>query len=142
MIDIENIVFNNVATALRNKYGQKNISVYGDYVETPTSFPCVCLYEEDNYTYAKTQDENQENDIVSVFTLYVYCNKADGKKSQAKEITDLVDEEMNKMLYTRTFRNQIPNTDRTIYRIAARYRAVVHKGVEVGNNTVYHIYRN
>ena len=139
MIDIENVVFNKVATALRNEYS--DISVYGEYVSSPTSFPCVTLVEDDNYIYRRTQDTNVENHVNVMYTLTVYSNLESGKKQEAKAIMAKADELMLGMNFTRTMRNQIPNEDRTIYRIVARYEAVVEKAATIGDDDVYHIYR-
>lgn len=140
MIDIENKVFNDVATVLRQKFD--GIYVVGEYLELPNSFPCVTLVEEDNYTYTDSQDQSlKENHATVVYTVNVYSNKTNGKKSEAKKIADEIDGLMEGMKFTRTFRSQIPNTDRTIYRIIMRYTAVVSRGVKNGNTTTYKIYR-
>lgn len=140
MIDIENKVFNDIAVPLREQF--KGIYVVGEYVDLPNSFPCVTLVEEDNYTYTGSQDGSlKENHATVVYTVNVYSNKTKGKKTEAKEIADVVDGLMQDMKFTRTFRSQIPNTDRTIYRIIMRYSAVVSKGIEDGETTTYQMYR-
>ncbi len=140
MIDIENIVINQVYQALQEKF--PNIVFYGEYVEAPASFPCVCLVEDDNFTYTESQDTNlQENNANLLYTLNVYSNKQNGKKAEAKAITDVIDTAMQNMMFTRTLRSQIPNVDRSIYRITARYKAVVSSGKENGENTIFQMYR-
>jgi len=121
MIDIENEVFNNVATALRASY--QGISVYGETVETPSSFPSVSLVEDDNSEVETnvTLARNNETTCNLMYTANVYSNLKTGKKAQAKAIMDIVDEQMHNMGFIRTMRNQLPNLDRTIYRCTARY---------------------
>lgn len=141
MIDIENKVFNSIASVLRTEFS--GISVYGEYIDVPSSFPCVTIVEDDNYTYQRSQDtSNTEHHANIVYTVNVYSNLTNGKKDQAKKIMDRIDSLMQGMKFTRSMRNQIPNTDRTIYRITARYNAVVEEAHEIDGNAVYQIYRS
>ena len=113
MIDIENKVFNDIATMLRAKYN--GISVYGEYVDTPSSFPSVTIVMDDNSTYTRSQDSSLEEHHASVmFSVNVYSNLVSGKKSQAKAIAEDIDNAMLNMKFTRSMMNQIPNVDRTI----------------------------
>ena len=139
MIDIENIIFTALATALRTQY--PGISVYGEYVEVPASFPCVTIIEADNKVYNRTRDlDGVEHDVEVMYEINVYTNDTNGKKSKAKEIASLIDTEMTGMLFTRTFRGQTPNIDRSIYRVTMRYRAVVREAVDMGNTKVHVIH--
>lgn len=121
MVDIENDVFNYVANALRVEF--PGISVYGEQVETPSTFPSVSLVEDDNseldsnLTLARTP----ETACSLMYTANVYSNLVSGKKTQAKAIMDIIDARMHDMGFIRTMRNQLPNLDRTIYRVTARY---------------------
>ena len=121
MIDIENEVFNSVANALRAEFPR--ISVYGEVVETPSSFPSVSLVEDDNSEIEsnKTLGRLPETACNLMYTANAYSNLKTGKKAQAKAIMDVIDERMHHMGFTRTMRSQLPNVDRTIYRITARY---------------------
>lgn len=124
MIDLENEVFNTVANALRASYS--GISVYGETVETPSSFPSVSLVEDDNseIEFNKTLARKPETACNLMYTANVYSNLKTGKKAQAKAIMDVIDQRMHDMGFIRTMRSQIPNLDRTIYRITARYTQV------------------
>lgn len=144
MIDVEPIAFNTVATALRAAYSP--ISIYGEPTETPAAFPCVVLEQSDSSVYQKTQDgTNRENHNSLMFSLNVYSNLPAGsnpsKKMQAKAIMNIIDEQMRSMGFTRTMCSPVQNTDRKIYRITARYTAVVAAGMKSGENTVYQIYK-
>ena len=125
MIDIENQVFNTVVNALRASYN--GISVYGEYIETPSSFPCVTLVEDDNSEIVSntTLYRNPETASNLMYTANVYSNLKTGKKAQAKAIMDVVDTQMRNMGFSRTMRSQLPNVDRTIYRVTARYTRVI-----------------
>lgn len=128
MIDIENEVFNKVATVVRAKYGS-TFFITGEYVNAPSTFPCVSIVEESNQTYRNTRDSSSnENHAQVVYEVNVYSNKTKGKKSQCKEIIALIDETMESIGFTRTLLNPVPNEqDATIYRMLARYRAIVSK---------------
>lgn len=121
MIDIENSVFTYVANALRAEF--PSISIYGEVVETPSSFPSVSLVEDDNSEIAtnKTLGRLPETACNLMYTANVYSNLKTGKKAQAKAIMDVIDTRMHHMGFERTMRSQLPNLDRTIYRITARY---------------------
>lgn len=125
MIDIENEVFNTVANSLRAEF--PNISIYGEYVETPESFPCVCLVEDENTDDPAYMPLTREEPTVSnlMYSANVYSNLTTGKKKQAKTILDSIDKRMHKLGFTRVMRSQLPNVDRTIYRVTARYTKVI-----------------
>ncbi len=128
MIDIENDVFSKVASVVRAKYGN-TFFITGEYVKSPSTFPCVSIVEEDNQSYRNTRDsKSNENHVQVVYEVNVYSNKTKGKKSQCKEIIALIDETLCNMGFTRTLLNHVPNEqDATIYRMLARYRAIVSK---------------
>ena len=125
MRDIENEVFNTVANALRAVYGD-NIVISGEYNETPSAFPFVTLIEDDNYEVAETRTLARLPETASnlMYTANVYSNLKSGRKAQAKAIMDIVDEQMHNMGFQRNSRNQLPNIDRTIYRVTARYTQI------------------
>ena len=125
MIDLENEIFNCVAVALRSAYN--GISVYGEYVESPSSFPSVSLVEDDNSEIVSntTLYRNPETASNLMYTANVYSNLKTGKKAQAKAIMDVVDAQMRNMGFNRTMRSQLPNVDRTIYRVTARYTRTI-----------------
>lgn len=142
MIDIENIVVNNVINALETSLGTDAPVVYSEYVEVPSDFPCVSIYEADNSTYRRTQDNALTEHHASVmYQINVYVADETDKKSTAKKIANVVDLAMQNMKFTRTFMNQVPNQDRTIYRITLRYTAVVGESFAVGTTDVYPMYR-
>ena len=128
MIDIESQVFNYVSNALRAEYGN-NISIYGEYVESPEQFPSVCLVEEDNAQLPENVTINREPETICnlMYTVNVYSNLVTGKKKQAKDISELIDDCMLALGFMRTMRAQIPNLDRTIYRVTTRYTQIYQK---------------
>lgn len=132
MIDIENEIFNIVANAVRTEY--PDIYMVGEYVHSPSKFPCVSLIEMDNTAYDKTQTSgNLENHASVMYELDVYSNKTSGKKSECKKITALIDKEMSALGFSRTMLQPIPNVDdATIYRMKGRYMGVISE-----NKTIF-----
>ena len=128
---IENDVFTAVAVKLRSEYGAENIYVTGEYTPTPPKFPCVFIYEADNSNIGF--DGCCEEVVTGVmYSVEVYSNKQNGKKTEAKEIMQTVDSVMTPLGFTRTMMQQIPNlSDATIFRLTARYSAAVI------NNVIY-----
>ena len=128
MIDIENEVYNTIAEALGEKFDP--ISVYGEYVKSPAKFPAVMIEEKSNSALVRTQDSGSlENHASLMYEVNVYSNKQVGKKSECKAIFALIDTEFQKLGFTRTTKEPIPNLDdATIYRMVGRYTAVVSTG--------------
>ncbi len=132
MIDIESDVFSIVSKKVREVYPK--IYMTGEYVKAPSSFPCVSLVEADNQIYRNTRTTDSiENHVQVVYEVNVYSNKKTGRKSECKNILSVIDERMEALGFTRTLASQVPNEeDATIYRMVARYRAIVSK-----NKTIY-----
>jgi hypothetical protein len=133
MIDIENPVFNRVATRVREVF--PDISMAGEYVKSPPSFPAGSLVEMDNSTRIETIDSgSNENHANVMYEANVYSNKTTGKKSECREILALIDEEMLAIGFSRVAMTPVPNEyDSTIYRMVGRYRAAV--------SSTHHIFR-
>ena len=125
MINIENEVFDSIATAVRNEY--PDAYVVGEYVKTPSQFPCVSMVEIDNVAYERTQSSGSlENHADVTYEVNIYSNKTSGKKSECKAIASLIDNEFATLGFSRTMLQPIPNVDdATIYRMLGRYRGVV-----------------
>ena len=125
MINIESVVFNRVAMRVREVFS--DIYITGEYVKSPPSFPAASLVEMDNSTRIETIDSgSNENHANVMYEVNVYSNKANGKKSECREILALIDEEMLAMGFSRSTLTPVPNeNDSTIYRMVGRYRATV-----------------
>lgn len=127
MIDIESEVFGIISTKTREKY--PNAYITGEYVPTPPSFPCISVVEEDNQVYKGTRSsEIIENHSQIMYEVTVYSNKTKGKKTEAKVILSLIDDLFARLGFTRIMYSPVANgLDTTIYRVVARYRAIVSK---------------
>jgi hypothetical protein len=130
MIDVEAAVFNRVAEKFDIAY--PNGTRVSEPIDAPASFPCMSLVEADNATYTGSLDaEMMEHDAWLMYELNVYSNLASGAKQQCKEIIALVDDELLAMGFTRTFCHQTKNADTKIYRMTARYRAIISEELRI-----------
>lgn len=127
MINVESEIFNIVAKAIRDAF--PGAYVVGEYVKSPSRFPCVSIVEFDNTAYERTQTSgNLENHADLTYEVNIYSNKTSGKKSECRAIAALIDNELATLGFSRTMLQPIPNVDdATIYRILGRYRGVVSK---------------
>lgn len=131
MNNIENDIFTLVATRLRTELGASNIYITGEYNAVPPKFPCVYLYEADNFNAGG--DSCRAEVITGVmYEVQIYSNLTNGKKSECKKIAQIIDSVLSPLGFTRTMLQQIPNMqDATIFRMIARYTA------SVIDNTIY-----
>ena len=141
MIDIENKVLSVVREAVLAAF--PNASVYGEYIDVPESFPCVTVTEDTNYTYVYSKDEQlMEHHAEVQYAVNVYSNLQTGAKLEVRKIMGIADAAMQNMKFWRTMSRQVPNVDRSIYRMIARYRAVVGEPtVDADGNLVYQMYQ-
>ena len=124
MVNIENELFSEVAGILREQF--KGIKVYSEYVNSPSSFPCVTFMEQDNYTNIESLPlSNIEAASNLMYEINVYSNKKNGKKQECKDIMSVIDGIMLNKGFVRIMLNPIQNiNDDTIYRIVSRYRKI------------------
>ena len=125
MIDFENWIYTPIANKLRAEFD--SISVYGETVRSPARFPAVMIDERGNNALERTQDSGGlENHASLMYEVNVYSNKQAGKKAECKAILKVIDDEFQRMGFTRTLKEPIDNLDdATIYRMVARYTAVI-----------------
>lgn len=127
MINIENEIFDDVSTKVRTSVS--DVFMSGEYVKSPPHFPAVSLVEMSNSTYGSTITSSEtENHSVLMYEVNVYSNKKTGKKSECRKILSIIDDAMRSLGFTRSMLEPIPNiNDATIYRMVARYTAIVSK---------------
>ena len=125
MIDVNNEVFTNVATSVRN--GHVGTTVTGEYTRTPSKFPAVTLDETQNVMLDRLEDSSNEELFAGVtYRLQVFSNKQIGKKAEARAIFATADAEMRRMGFRRVTYTTTPEIyDSTIYSITATYEAVI-----------------
>ena len=140
MIDISNVILREIKTAVQTTYPDCQCLSYNP--DTISKYPCVTVVQKDNYMYdGSLDDRNVEHHANVVFEVQVYSNNSQGKREEAKKILNIADKAIVGCNFTRSLTSELPNVDRGVYRLYARYRAVVAEGVDINGNTVHQIYR-
>lgn len=124
MIDLETEIFIEVEDALLEVYPDLYMlpSVTGD----PAEFPAVVFYEADNSVVNRyrTQDTSDQR-VQLMYEVQVYSNKAQGAKTETKQILKVIDEKMLAMGFSRIMSQQLTNLYQpSVARRIARYEAV------------------
>ena len=97
------------------------------------------LNEKTNTVLQETSDEIIENHVNLMYQVDIFSNLTSGKKAECKKILKIVDEIMSEMGFVRILCEPIENLeDATIYRITARYSAIVGREI----NGINQVYRN
>lgn len=125
MIDVNNEVFTNVATAVRDNHIATTVT--GEYTRKPSKFPAVTLDETSNVMVDRLEDSSNEERFAGVtYRLQVFSNKESGKKAEARAIFATADAEMRRMGFRRVAYTTTPEIyESTVYNITATYEAVV-----------------
>lgn len=137
MIDVENAVFNKIVTATRTQFltDYPNLTLYGEYVEVSEKFPCVSVWQEDNYTTLSTREiaTTDEPYVTAMFHTEIQTVGQD-RKAVAKKLANFVDAEFRGMGFTRLAMMVLPNIDRNAFRITMRHQGLVQKPIEQGKD--------
>lgn len=133
MIDAEFAIYNAVSTELKLIY--PDTFTTGDLSAAPARFPAVSIVEISNGVVRGARTKNIENAVSVAYEVNVYSNKVGYNKIEAKEILSVVDSSFQNLGFTRTFCNPVQNLeDRNIYRIVARYEAVIDRDFWIYQN--------
>ena len=140
MIDIENLVYDTVYTALRTIYPTLNIT--SGYDEKEAKYPTVIVRQTNSVpVQSMNTDASAENFTRVTFEVEAVSDKENTARSQCKELLNAADTAMQNMKFRRIHMNRPVNTDRTVYRQYARYEVIVGKPYLKNGNTVYPMYR-
>ena len=142
MVDIESYVFTRLTEAILLRY--PNAHITNDPVAELAGYPAVTIMEIGNATLRRMQDDEPVEHYVTVtYEVNIYSNERLGKMTVCKDILDIVDGVMLGMKFTKGLTRRLPAVDhsRTVYRLYARYTAVVDEGTVDGDTTTYHMYR-
>ena len=123
MIDIENQVFTELKTKLLAE--KSNLKVDSVFQNTPSSFPFVSCEMIGNSKSLSLNDMcGGEKGSNITFEIHIY-SKSSTKKTEAKEISQIVDEYFNSIGFWR--QSYVPFQDNETFRIVLMYGAVVSK---------------
>lgn len=124
MIDISNTVYTLVKNAL-NEF-DPSIGTSSTYKNTPSKYPFVSVEEIENMVDTLTSDCEVENHALVQYEINVYA-KDPNKKSKATEILQVVDTLLKSYGFVRVSKNNLQDTNETMFQIVARYEAIVSK---------------
>lgn len=141
MISPDSFVFAEVSKTLRERFD--GIFVAGEYVEVPSKFPAVTVAEASNNVVTRMRTADRlENAVTLMYETNVFSNLSSGKKAEAREIQEVVDEVFESLGFTRIYCSPQPNLqDSKIYRIFSRYQGVDRPEYTV-DEVIHRIYTN
>ena len=127
MIDFENKIFTDIYNVVTASYPDAYVTAEEE--NTEPSFPAVYISVSDSYqTFEFINSSREENFRDLVVDINVYSNLVTGRKTQAKKIMSLINDEMLAMGFTGSSMNVLNLTNpenKLITRLFARYRAAV-----------------
>lgn len=140
MIDVENHVIDGISEMLTGKF--PGVRILSSHVRAPSEFPCVMIYESGNSTLEKTRGiDGTERHAEIRFTVEVHTNDRSGKKQRAKEISNAIDSEMQRIGFFRASRGYTFGTaESSICIVSTAYRGLVGEGAE-GDQKILYVYR-
>ena len=126
MIDIENALFDKLANLLETEFSELADNVYSEIPNEISSFPLVVITEVSNLNYIRGQDNNEfENYATIAYDVNIYSNKISGAKLECKAILTKLDIMFLNYNFRRISYIPFKNNDDNVYRLTARYQAVV-----------------
>lgn len=129
MIETWNSVLERLLDRLESEGVSCSYSTEDNPVLAEDQFPHLSVVESDNYTYRRTITRRGEEHAGKMYAINVYSNSAHGRRTEAENISAIVDSEMLAMGFTRTSMVPMSNLhNATVYRITARYTGAVSKG--------------
>ena len=125
MIDKSNEIVTLGTRKLRETY--PNITVIGEYVDTPSKFPCVTLDETSNIPVHL--DSATVNKYASVqYRVQVFSNKESGKRAECRAIYNTIDELLQSIGLVCTSYVTTPTVyNSSIYQITAIYSGTIDR---------------
>ena len=122
MIDYSNEIFNEIAVLLRAEID--GVTVVGEYVSTPSSFPTVTIDEVDNRPVNRDSAKTEKYATV-VYRVQVFCNGT-GKRALARKIFGIIANHFTEFNFTRKTYTTTPDVyNSSVYQITATFGAVI-----------------
>lgn len=140
MIDVSNLVVKACKDALADEF--PDVKVYSSYVDETEQLPAVTCYEVSNSIDMTTMDSSGAEHYANVvFEISCYA-KNDGYGRQAtKKMFTRINDMLVRLNFVRTFKSELPNMDRSVYRYSGRFEARVSEDMVVGERTITNVYR-
>ena len=127
-------IFNELFTLLKNTLAtyDPNIKTASVYTNMPSSYPFVSFEEINNSVHEQTSDSCDIEEHADIEYEVNIWTQNPQKKSQADDISNVVDNLLKSYNFVRTTRNPFQSPDETTYRVVIRYSGVVSK-----DHTIY-----
>lgn len=129
MIDIENEIFDELSNLLETKFN--GINIVGEEQNAPAIFPTVSIVETDNFTSQSYADSSIEPFAEVTYTINIYANSTQGKKTEAKKILTEIDKYMLNKGFFRNSKQPVSMNNTTLYRLVIRYNGVVSNDKDI-----------
>lgn len=140
MIDIENMIMDRLITGLGESYPSANVT--SAFVEEEAVFPSVTVRQKNNVPLRRMNTADcAENYSVITYEITVYSSKRDQSQSECRKVLNLADGIMQDIGFRRIYMSENFNLSRTLTRRYARYEAIIRAPMEIGDDTVYEVYR-
>lgn len=124
MIDNEQLVYDEVSTALRTAFD--GIHIVGvEITDTPPQFPAVSITQSDSSVNGRYSTFEKVDNVAEEEYKFEVCSNLESPKEakeQTKNIIAVIDGVMSDLFYIRSFCQPIPNADSKITRRVARYK--------------------
>lgn len=125
MFNIQREIFTTVANEVLASYPACRIT--NAFVYAPAEFPCVAIVLSDDDMTENTRDSSKADNYRDItVTVDVYSNKADGKKTEAESIAQIVIDTLTPLNFDMRSCRPLSNLNNaTNYRITATFTATV-----------------
>ena len=129
MINNASEIFDRITTALKSS--DSAVKTSSVYVNAPSSYPFVSIELIEDSVYELGVDSGDiENFANMTYELNVYT-KGDTRMSKAYKLLGVADDLLKSIGFTRIIIQPMQDQNETLYRIIARYEAVVGKDLKV-----------
>lgn len=140
MIDIENMVTARIIDGLAESYPSANVT--NAFVEEAATFPSVTVRQKGNVPYRRMNTaDSAENYSTISFEITVYSSQLDTSQDECRTVLNLADDIMQDIGFRRTYMSEPFNLNRTLTRRYCRYEAIIRQPIEIGNDTIFEVYR-
>lgn len=125
MIDYENIIYEAVSNALRDKFVDGIFITGVELTDTPPQFPAVSIQQINSEVNKRYSTFESVENVASEEYKFEACSNLESQKEakkQTKEIIAVIDGVMSDLFYIRSFCQPIPSVDAKTTRRVARYK--------------------
>lgn len=126
MFEIERPIFTVTANAVLAVY--PTCRIVNAFIYAPDNFPCVALvFSDDGMTYKMRTSSREDNFRDITLTVDAFSNKADGKKTEAEAIMQIIIDTLTPLNFTMVSCKPASNINNASnYRITATFTATVN----------------